>query len=319
MNIIIFENTREQAMSAFLGKGKDSHAYGVRHFSLEDVILSWTRFKACNLTMRRNPSDENSIRCIDFIPMELWKIWQMTVFRGALDSRPWLTLIDDIWSFCIAAGCPEADRQDPFRSLQALRDLISRQFVYTADLHNMIAKRDKQIILQQRMITALAYRNVIENISANAKGDIRTIKWHHFLEDMFQNAKDGKLPSDHPLKNIFDQHGGEIPRNLLKQMAKDLYSTLSRTIHRFQPSPDFDQYSPIPGQFDPMQIEFLTAMNPTTKDDKEQGSPDWEKERARYAEKEGGDKVSTQVSSAPENDQKNPKKKNKKNQKKYSA
>lgn len=135
------------------------------------------------------------------------------------------------------------------------------------------------------------------------------IKWHNFLEDMFQNIKDGQLPSDHPLKNIFDQHSEEIPRNLLKQMAKDLYSTLSRTIHRFQPFLNFDQYSLIFSQFDPMQINFMTAMNSIMK---EQGSPEWEKKRARYAGKDERVKLFTQTSSVPENDQKKPKKKDKK-------
>lgn len=250
------------------------------------------------------------------IPTKLWETWQKMMRSQLVDrkSKPWLILIDNVWSFCMAAGCSEADRQDPFRSLQALRDLVSRQFAYTASLHATISKQDKQIILQQRMITALAYRNVMENVSATVKADKPTVKWHKFVEQLFEDAKNGKIPSDHPFKDIFDQHSEEKGRSLLKQMAKDLYSTLSRTIHNFQPSKDFDQYTPMPGQFDPVQIDFMTAMNPTTKDHDEHGSPEWEEERSRYAKKKEDENVNhaPEPNSQPENSQKKERKKNRK-------
>jgi len=65
-------------------------------------------------------------------------------------------------------------------------------------------------------------------------------------------------------------------------MARELYSTLSRTIHNFQPSKDFNQYTVMPGQFDPMQIDFMKVMEPKRENLKADGSPDWEKERNRY-------------------------------------
>lgn len=65
-------------------------------------------------------------------------------------------------------------------------------------------------------------------------------------------------------------------------MAKELYSTLSRTIHNFQPSKDFDQYTPMPGQSDSMQIDFMTAMKPLRKNLNDDENPIWDKERARY-------------------------------------
>lgn len=57
-----------------------------------------------------------------------------------------------------------------------LRDLVSRQFMYTTDLRNRISALNKQIILQQRMITALAYRNVPEHLSAQTPGKNATKK-----------------------------------------------------------------------------------------------------------------------------------------------
>ncbi|KAI4158231.1 MAG: hypothetical protein LQ342_007642 [Letrouitia transgressa] len=65
-------------------------------------------------------------------------------------------------------------------------------------------------------------------------------------------------------------------------MAKELYSTLSRTIHNFQPSKVFDQYTLVPSQFDPMQTDFMAAMAPLKKNRNRIGDPNWEKERKRY-------------------------------------
>lgn len=196
----------------------------------------------------------------------------------------WLSLT--IWSFCLAAGCPKADRHSPFKSLEMLRDLVSRQFMYTTDLHNRISALNKQIILQQRVITTLAYRNVLEHLSAETPGNNATKKWHNFVDKMFRNieAKNSKIPADNPFKDLFDQHklGKKYPLHHLHEMAKELYSTLSRTIHNFQPAKDFDQYTPMPGRFDPMQIDFMTAMKPLRKNLNDDENPIWDKERARY-------------------------------------
>ena len=63
---------------------------------------------------------------------------------------------------------------------------------------------------------------------------------------MFPNveAKNGKIPADNPFKDLSDRHelDKKYPLHHLQEMAKELYSTLSRTIHNFQPSKDFDQY-----------------------------------------------------------------------------
>lgn len=167
-----------------------------------------------------------------------------------------------------------------------LRDLVSRQFMYTTDLHNRVSAMNKQIILQQRVITALAYRNVLEYLSAETPGNNVTKKWHNFVDKMFRNveAKNGKIPADNPFKDLFDQHklDKKYPPHHLQEMAKELYSTLGRTIHNFQPSKDFDQYTLMPGQFDPMKIDSMTAMKPLRKNLNDDENPIWDKERARY-------------------------------------
>ena len=87
------------------------------------------------------------------------------------------------------------------------------------------------------MITALAHRNVLEHLSAETPGHNATEKWHNFVDKMFRNveAKNGKIPPDNPFNGLFDQHKIDkkyLPHHL-QEMAKELYSILSRTIHNF--------------------------------------------------------------------------------------
>jgi hypothetical protein len=77
--------------------------------------------------------------------------------------------------------------------------------MYTTDLHTKISELNKQIILQQRMITALAYRNVLENLSAETVGLNLTNKWHNFLTRMFTAVRDNNIPAENPFHDLFDQ------------------------------------------------------------------------------------------------------------------
>lgn len=164
--------------------------------------------------------------------------------------------------------------------------LLAANLMHTADLHNRISELNQQIVLQQRMVTALAYRYVLESLTTETPGHNATEKWHSFLAKMFRNIEsdNGKIPLNNPFNDLFDQHkiDQKYPIGYLKEMAKELYSTLSRTIHNFQPSKDFGQYTPMPGQFDPMQIDFLAAMKPDSTNLNDDGNPNWAKERARY-------------------------------------
>lgn len=148
------------------------------------------------------------------------------------------------------------------------------------------------------MITTLAYRNVLENVCADMPGKT-TEKWQSFVNRLMDRAKKSKLPEKHPFIT-FDNYEIDKKYDLghLKEMAKGLYSALSETIHNFRPSRDFvkytstygqsdskdefDQYTPIPGQWGPMQIDFLSAMRPCTHNHDGSGDPDWIKERNRY-------------------------------------
>lgn len=270
------EDLSTRAMSAFLVNSSNTDAYGGYFWHFDAVVSSWAKIK-----------DRSSLILADFIPEQLWKNWKLVISRitgGYMEyQNHWTIFSDDIWSFCLAAGCSKANRNDPFASFEALRDQVSRQFAYTTDLHTKISDLNKQIILQQRMITALACRNIMENLTATTPGHTATEKWHTFLNKMFQNVEDenGKIPSDNPFIDLFDQHDIEKKYSIkdLKQMANELYSTLSRTIHNFQTSEGFNQYTPMPGQFDPMQIDFMAAMKPNFNIN---GDPNWETERKRY-------------------------------------
>lgn len=267
-------------MKAFLVNFSKANFYGGRSWPQSAIIDAWNSIK------ERGRSGISS-----YISASLEEAWREIKYASSFGritdyGKLWFTFSESISSFCLAAGCPKAIAGKPFESLEILRDVVSRQFVYTADLHNRISELNQQIVLQQRMITALAYRHVLESLMAETPGYNATEKWHSFLEKMFRNVEsdDGKIPPNNPFNNLFDQHkiDKKYPIGYLKEMAKELYSTLSRTIHNFQPSKDFGQYTPMPGQFDPMQIDFLAAMKPDSTNLNEDGNPNWEKERARY-------------------------------------
>jgi hypothetical protein len=297
---VLDTNTRlwKQAMSAFLDNSSNTDAHGTL-WRTTAVVSSWARInkyqKSLDDIIAKGavvPSWDNTTKYFmsidDTIPDGLFQHWKQVIpgiARGyTKHSKLWAGFSDDIWSFCLAAGCPKADRSDPFKSLEALRYLVSRQLAYTTDLHNKISALSKQIILQQRMITALAYRDVLENLSAATEGRNATDKWHNFLDKMFHAVRAGKIPAGNPFTDLFDQDNidKKYDFDYLVQMAKELYSTLSRTIHNFQPSKDIDQYTPMPGQFDPIQITFMAAMKPEKKNFNRDGNPNWDKERERY-------------------------------------
>ena len=268
----------QRAMSAFLENSTKSDFYGAGSWSKIELVRSWTKFR--NFKDGEINGQTQKVRFA-------WDQARLNVLQRLMrhnEENLWTTTCANFWSFCLAAGCPKAERYDAFKSLEMLRDSISRQFAYTVDLNQRISDLTTQIILQQRMITALAYREVLENLSANTPGNGEVKRWHAFLETMFQAVEKGKDLNENPFTEFFDQDKVEKKHQLhhVKKMAEELYSTLSRTIHNFQPSKGFDQYTPMPGQFDPMQIEFMAAMKPLEDNLNSDGKPDWEKERARY-------------------------------------
>ena len=301
---IEYDDRCKQAMSAFLDKTRNIGCYSRYFWAEEGVVQSWTEIKDHKF---------NSLGAI--IIKKLSNVW--THVNQRLQERTWLTFSNTVYVFCLAAGCPKADRRDPFKSLEMLRDSISRQLAYTSDLHNKISELNKQIILQQRMITALAYRNTLENISSTNAGFNPTEKWRAFIDKMLRNVGDEgvTIMENNPLKALIDQHkDNKTSLSILKQTAYDLYSTLSRTIHHpspfkdpsvlkepsisrdpsaskdfspskdLSPSEDFDPYIPIPGQFDQVQIKFMSAMKPQKMNLLEDGSFNWDEERGRYTE-----------------------------------
>lgn len=155
-------------MTAFLDNSSNTDAYGKQHWGQSAVHLCWRKIKERD----RKPLDALiSTELRESWSRVLWVIARREIERGKF----WVVFSDAVWSFCLAAGCPKADRGDPFKSFEALRDLVGRQLAYTADLYNKISELSKQIILQQRMITALAYRDVLENLSATTEGRTQRI------------------------------------------------------------------------------------------------------------------------------------------------
>jgi hypothetical protein len=199
--------------------------------------------------------------------------------KSTINDPVWRSLRHGVRSLCLAAGSPIA-HDDPFENILELRKTISRQLVYTVDLHNKISELNGQIIRQQRMITALAFRSVLENLSKTSKGSQPTDKWKHFWQSKKSRYealhKDG-VPSSEP--HPFATFWSKYPARDVNTMAEDLYQTLSRTIHNFR-SHGHDQYFAGDGQYDPVQADFMMALRPTMQD--ADGDIDWALERKRY-------------------------------------
>ena len=190
---------------ASLVNSRNIDVYGRYFWPPLEVIQSWTHIRYLQDQRRHTP-------ITSFIKKDLNDAWRRvrsdSFNQNSGHERLWLAFTEDIQSFCLAAGCPKAGRHSPFKSLEMLRDLVSRQFMYTTDLHNRISALNKQIILQQPMITALAYRNVPVHLSAQTPDNNATKKWRSFVDKMFRNveAKNGRIPADNPFKDLFDQH-----------------------------------------------------------------------------------------------------------------
>ena len=213
----------QRAMSAFLENSTKSDFYGAGSWSKIELIRSWTKF--------RNFEDEEIHRQSQKLVF-VWYQARRNVLQRLnihIEENLWSTTCANLWSFCLAAGCPKAERYDAFKSLETLRDSVSRQFAYTVDLHRRISDLTTQIILQQRMITALAYREVLENLSANTPGNGEVKRWHAFLETMFKAVEKGKNLNENPFTGFFDQDKVDKKHELhhVKKMAEKLYSTLT--------------------------------------------------------------------------------------------
>lgn len=224
----------------------------------------------------------------------VWEAWT-SCYANSKASSQWKQVIHKVGQFCLAAGSPEASNDDPFQSLQNLRDTLSRHFLYTADLHKRIFDLQTQINQQQRTITALAYRGILENIVTEENGRGPVEKWKNFLKYriFFDNDKGNskKLAEKQgDLKNrnkeldgfLKKYQQGTYGQQHIREVTDLLYSTLSREIHNFRPTSKDDQYAVSSGQFDHMTMDFLLALKPLADNVAGDGSVDWEKEQERY-------------------------------------
>jgi hypothetical protein len=199
--------------------------------------------------------------------------------KSTVNDPIWRSVKTGVKSLCLATGSSIAHK-DPFDNIVELRRTVSRQLVYTVDLHNKISELNNPIIRQQRMITALAFRSVLENLSKMSKGSQPTDKWKFFWQSKKSRYealhKDELVSSkDHP----FTEFWSKYPARDVNTMAEDLYQTLSRTIHNFR-SHGHDQYFAGDGQYDPVQADFMMALRPINRNS--DGDIDWLLERKRY-------------------------------------
>ncbi|KAI4861753.1 hypothetical protein F4820DRAFT_464459 [Hypoxylon rubiginosum] len=273
-----------QAVQIFLDQPSNQIEAGHPGFHESDqTVKMWELATFCGDFERREGKWTPSVK--------VQMIWSEC---GSTNSGRWIQVIENIAQFCFAAGSPEASQKDPFESLQHLRNTLSRHFLYTADLHKQIFDLQAQINQQQRTITALVYRRVLENIVAEENGRGPVEKWKNFLRDrvFFDNHQSNedhkKNQEDLEKRNqeldefLKKYQKGQYGQQHIREMTDHLYSTLSRAIHNFRLTGEDDQYDVSSSQFDPMERDFLLALKPLDANVAVDGTVDWEREQERY-------------------------------------
>ncbi|KAF2107776.1 hypothetical protein BDV96DRAFT_653559 [Lophiotrema nucula] len=264
-------------------------------YAQDEVASLWILFE------RSTGTDESRKGSLQWIPASVMNSWFVLCDPVWFEIRlAWQTVVNDVRLFCLAAGAEEASSTNPLTSIEHLRIATSRQFAYTADLHKTIGNLNRQIAKQQRMITALRYRHIMENLIKDLQSkESATRRWNSFLtstndyykEWFASKSEDEKKvlgtidkSQKHPLHDFITKYGnkaGFVIDNGIQTMTRDLYGTLSRTIHD-HPLEKADLFAIYDTQYDPMQIDFMRALEPEHWDNEAFGEVKWEQEQSRF-------------------------------------
>lgn len=112
--LIDYRQLCKEAMTAFLKNSLDSNVYNRHMWRKGDVFQCWDGIQSDDPTLRTLVSEKLPAIWDDVRGPTLWK--------AANSNKLWRASTDMIWSFCLVAGCPEGDRDDPFKSLEILRE-----------------------------------------------------------------------------------------------------------------------------------------------------------------------------------------------------
>ena len=155
-------------------------------------------------------------------------------FYRAHKDRIWETLCGAIQGLCYDIGIPGARFSDLVKSIQA----IQTHFAYNeSELRRQYYKLHRQYLSQQRIITCLTFRHILENLPGPRNPDISiTQHWKTFWSQAWAEAEKRKNSlssgSDpHPLHKLVDRPN--IQKDDIRKFGKLLYGQLSADIHAY--------------------------------------------------------------------------------------
>ncbi len=212
----------------------------------------------------------------DILIFSLWQQLQESVSNYPT-HRNFKTLASKVANFCLEAGCP-AVKYEPTDDIYCLRQylLSHNSGVREAELRKEITRLNNINRAQQRIITNLAFRHLLEMLpTSSAKPLSATAKWHTFFQTASKAAQiqQARGQMDHPLIPVLRKY--DRPKQIT-DVGISLYSTLSTNIHHFSA-----QFVVLDDQWNMLEADILKALTPLNQN-KMQTGIDWERERLRY-------------------------------------
>lgn len=212
----------------------------------------------------------------DMVIQSLWHSLQEAVKACLLHKDHQMTSLK-VAHFCLLAGCPMS-AQNPATNLELLREHIASRPSATreAELRREIDELRRESLLQQRIITNLTFRHLLENLPpGTAKHRSATARWTDFFRDALRNAQNRRRtnPQPHPFDSLLHKYR-DIAQ--IETAGTLLYGTLGTNIHHFS-----NQYTILGDQWNALEYEIMQALTPLTTNIFA-GEPDWQKERQRY-------------------------------------
>lgn len=212
----------------------------------------------------------------DVVVTSLWNSLQK-----AVEARDFHTdyqaISSKVANFCLLAGSPSIVH-DPLRDVQHLREHLSsdQSAIREAELRREIEELRKATQTQQRIITNLTFRHLLENLPLpTGKSVSSTARWTSFFKHALKNAHNQSHANiqQHPLHAVLQKHASLVQ---VEAVGTSLYSTFSTNIHHFS-----SQYTVIESQWNALESDIMKALTPLPSN-VTATDIDWQKERMRY-------------------------------------
>lgn len=177
--------------------------------------------------------------------------------------------------FCLRAGCP-APKRDALGNTYALRAHLSRGSGIETELRKEIEELRRTTRKQQRIITNLSFRHLLEMLPPPSTGPATsTVRWKSFFVGALLKAQtvQAQQGTGHPLVPLLKKY----PKlKQLEEAGTNLYGTLSTNIHHYTGEFRIEE-----DQWDALQVDLLTALVPQAQNQSDTGV-DWNQERRRF-------------------------------------